>query len=50
MAHIGKSLSDEILKQLRNVTPKIVDGLKYSINLKYNSQNYEEILQRMANA
>jgi hypothetical protein len=50
MAQMGKSLREETLKQLRDVTPKIVNGLSGNINLKYNSKNCEEILLRMANA
>jgi hypothetical protein len=47
---MGKSLREETLKQLRDVTPRIVDGLSGNINLKYNSNNCEDILRRMANA
>jgi hypothetical protein len=50
MAQMGRSLREETLKQLRDVTPKIVDGLSGNTSLKYNSKNCEDILQRMANA
>jgi hypothetical protein len=47
---MGKNLIEEILKQLRDITPKIVDGLSNNVNLKYNSKNCEDTLKKMADA